>query len=303
MDWIRVGMAGNLRGYQFVDRFGRTVSGGQVDYNGQPAGYTEDPQEDINYVEAHDNETLFDVITYKAPINTTMADRVRMQNLGIDILSLGQGIPSFHAGVDMLRSKSFDRDSYNSGDWFNRLDFSYMSNNFGVGLPPEQHNRANWPLMQPLLANPSLKPQQADILQAAVHFREMLRIRKSSRLFRLRTADAIQAQLKFLNTGPEQRPGMIVMHLSTVEMERDDAPDPYIYRQIVVLLNATGQMQTFSAADLAGAGLRLHPIQETSYDPVVRTASFDQVTGTFAVPARTTAVFVEPGDGDEDEHS
>jgi pullulanase len=157
--------------------------------------------------------------------------------------------------------------------------------------------------MQPLLANPSLKPQQADILQAAVHFREMLRIRKSSRLFRLRTADAIQAQLKFLNTGPEQRPGMIVMHLSTVEMERDDAPDPYIYRQIVVLLNATGQMQTFSAADLAGAGLRLHPIQETSYDPVVRTASFDQVTGTFAVPARTTAVFVEPGDGDEDEHS
>jgi pullulanase/glycogen debranching enzyme len=203
----------------------------------------------------------------------------------------------------MLRSKSLDRDSYNSGDWFNRLDFAYMSNNFGVGLPPEQHNRANWPLMQPLLANPNLKPQRDDILQAVAHFREMLRIRKSSRLFRLRTADAIQAQLKFLNIGPEQRPGLIVMQLSAPEMDRDDAHDPHDYRQIVVLLNATGQPQTFSRADLAGTGLSLHPIQETSYDPVVRTASFDRATGTFVVPARTTAVFVEPGDGHEDEGS
>ena len=60
MDWIRVGLAGNLADYSFVDRFGNTVTGAQVDYNGQPAGYTADPQEVINYVEAHDNETLFD---------------------------------------------------------------------------------------------------------------------------------------------------------------------------------------------------------------------------------------------------
>jgi pullulanase/glycogen debranching enzyme len=26
--------------------------------------------------------------------------------------------------VDTLRSKSFDRNSYDSGDWFNRLDWS-----------------------------------------------------------------------------------------------------------------------------------------------------------------------------------
>lgn len=31
-----------------------------------------------------------------------------------------QGIPFFHAGDEMFRSKSLDRDSYNSGDWFNR---------------------------------------------------------------------------------------------------------------------------------------------------------------------------------------
>lgn len=34
-----------------------------------------------------------------------------------------QGIPFFHAGEELLRSKSLDCDSYNSGDWFNRCDF------------------------------------------------------------------------------------------------------------------------------------------------------------------------------------
>ena len=50
--------------------------------------------------------------------------------------ALGQGIPFFHAGDELLRSKSLDRNSYNSGDWFNKLDFTYQSNNWGVGLPP-----------------------------------------------------------------------------------------------------------------------------------------------------------------------
>lgn len=57
-----------------------------------------------------------------------------------------KGIPFFHAGDEILRSKSLDRDSYNSGDWFNRLDFSYKSNNWGVGLPPKGKNEHSWPL-------------------------------------------------------------------------------------------------------------------------------------------------------------
>ena len=70
----------------------------------------------------------------------------------------GQGIPFFHAGVELLRSKSLDRNSYNSGDWFNKLDFTYQSNNWGVGLPPAPDNQGQWPLMRPLLANPDLRP-------------------------------------------------------------------------------------------------------------------------------------------------
>jgi pullulanase len=118
-------MAGNLANYQFIDRNGNLVTGAQVDYNGSPAGYNLDPQEDITYISKHDNQTLFDINVYAAPQATSMEDRVRMQNVGLSTVVLGQGVPFLHAGSELLRSKSLDRDSYNSGDWFNKLDFTY----------------------------------------------------------------------------------------------------------------------------------------------------------------------------------
>ena len=33
--------------------------------NGSPAGYADQPDEVVSYVDAHDNETLFDALTYK----------------------------------------------------------------------------------------------------------------------------------------------------------------------------------------------------------------------------------------------
>src|SRR6185436_11410308 len=123
---------------------------------GQRAGYTADPQEVINYVEAHDNETLFDTIHLKAAPSTPLDERIRMQSLGMSLHGFGQGIPFYHAGVDLLRSKSLDRNSYNSGDWFNRLDFTYSTNNWGVGLPPARDNQSDWGIMAPLLGNPAL---------------------------------------------------------------------------------------------------------------------------------------------------
>ena len=100
------------------------MTGADVDYNGQPAGYAADPSEVITYVDAHDNETLFDALTYKLPEPTSMADRVRMNTLALSTTALAQGPSFWHAGADMLRSKSLDRNSYNSGDWFNRVDWT-----------------------------------------------------------------------------------------------------------------------------------------------------------------------------------
>jgi pullulanase-type alpha-1,6-glucosidase len=287
-DQIKVGLAGNLKDYMLVDRTGASVRGDQVDYNGSPAGYTLDPQEVITYIEAHDNETLFDKNQYAAPTSASIADRVRMQNLGISIVTLSQGVPFLQAGQDMLRSKSLDRNSYNSGDWFNKLDFTYRSNNWGVGLPPAGDNGSNWPIIQPLLANPALKPARSDILDAVDHFREMLRIRNSSPLFRLRSGAEIKARLSFLNTGPNQVAGLIVMQLSDTTGANIDKH----YKRIVVLFNANDQAQTFAAPGLQGLRLRLHPVQAFSADWRVRTSTFNRITGTFVVPARTTAVFV-----------
>jgi pullulanase-type alpha-1,6-glucosidase len=288
-DQIRVGMAGNLRDYTFMDANGEMVTGADVDYNGSPAGYTLDPQENIVYISAHDNETWFDAVQYKMPADASVAERVRADNVGVSIVMLSQGVPFFHAGIDMLRSKAFDRDSFNSGDWFNQLDFSYESNGWGIGLPVAGKNQDNWPIMQPLLADENIAPQQADILNAVNHFQEMLAIRRSSPLFRLETAEDVQGRVVFHNTGPDQLPGVIVM---TIADGGELADLDNNYDMIVVVVNATPDELHYQAGALAGMPLELHPVQQSSLDPVVQGSSFDSSTSTLIVPGRTTAVFV-----------
>lgn len=287
-DQVRVGLAGNLAGYRFIDRDGNEVRGDQVPYGGDSAGYTADPQEVITYISKHDNQTLYDINVYGLPVETSMADRVRVQQLGLSVVMLGQGIPFLHAGVDFLRSKSLDRDSFNSGDWFNALDFSFETNNFGVGLPVAEKNLDNWDLMAPLLANAELKPDQAAMSHSATVFREWLAIRYSSPLFRLRNATQIQERLRFHNTGPNQAPGLIVM---TLDDRVGDDLDPN-HDLVVVLFNANDEAQNFTLPELADAPMKLHPVQVVSADDRTRSSDYDRASGTFSVPGRTTAVWV-----------
>ncbi|KXK18326.1 MAG: alpha-1,6-glucosidase [Chloroflexi bacterium OLB15] len=287
-DTIRLGMAGNLADYVLVDGQGNTVTGAEVDYNGQPAGYTLDPQENIVYVSAHDNETIFDAIQLKAPLIATAEIRARMQNLANSIVMFSQGVPFFHAGDEWLRSKSLDRNSYNSGDWYNAIDWSGQSNNWGHGLPLEGDNGERWPIMQPLLANPDLAVSPEDIAFSQSIFMEWLQIRQSSPLFRLRTGEDVQQRVTFLNTGTEQIPGVIVMRISDSVGENLDEN----YSEIVVVINASPDSQTVGGEELTGLAFALHPIQANSVDSVVQDAAFDAESGMFTVPAFTTAVFV-----------
>jgi pullulanase len=287
-DHLRIGLAGNLRDFKFVNAQGREVTGRQVLYNGQPTGYTRDPQENIVYTSKHDNETIFDLIQYKAPLSTGMADRVRMNTLALSLVMFAQGVPFFHAGDDMLRSKSLDRDSYNSGDWFNAIDWTFETTNWGKGLPVADKNKDMWDVMRPLLANPDLKPTPEDMRAAHERFKELLQIRRSSPLFRLRTAEDVQARLAFHNTGPEQVPGLIVMSLSDTVGEDLD-PN---HSLIVVLFNNAPETRTFTVDALKGMALTLHPVQANGGDDLVKTATFDAATGTFTVPRISVAVFV-----------
>ncbi|MPY10168.1 pullulanase-type alpha-1,6-glucosidase [Arthrobacter bussei] len=285
-DQIRVGLTGNLRDYRFTDRLGNEVTGAGVDYNGSPAGYTADPQEAITYVEAHDNETLFDALAFKLPTDTAMADRIRMQTLALSTTALGQGISFWHAGGESLRSKSLDRNSYDSGDWFNVLDHTGTDNGFGRGLPPRADNEDKYAFMQPLLADPALKPTAADIEAARLQAQELLAIRQGSPLFSLGTADLVQQKLSFPGSGADQTPGVIVMHL-------DDTVGPDVdsgRKGIVVVFNASDDATVQQVPAAAGTGFALHAVQAEGSDDVVRgaTAAAD---GTFTVPARTVAVF------------
>ncbi len=289
-DWVRIGLAGNLADYEFVNGAGNQITGAEIDYNGNPAGYTADPQENIIYVSKHDNQTLYDNHAYRLPVDTSMADRIRMQNLGLSTVMFSQGVPFFHAGSDILRSKSLDRDSFNSGDWFNAIDWTYEDTNWGHGLPVASKNRDNWAIMQPLLANPALDPAREDAVLMNQLFRELLQIRQSSPLFRLQTAEQVQDMLLFHNTGPDQIPGLIVMSIGEVAMENVDPS----YDMMVVLFNAGNEAIVFTDESFSNMVLELHPVQQNSADPVVQTASFDAETNTFSVPARTTAVFVLP---------
>ena len=282
--WIRLGMAGNLAEFPIQRANGDIVPGRLLLYNGAGAGYTLDPQENIVYTSAHDNETLWDAVAVKSPASASLEQRVRMNDLALSVVTFSQGVPFFHAGDDILRSKSLDRNSYNSGDWFNRIDWTYASNNFGVGLPVEGRDRAD--IYRPLLANPALKPGKTEINTSAAIFRELLQIRKSSPLFRLQTAAQVGNSLSFLNTGPDQTPGLIVMRLQDV-----DQLDP-VYDGIVVLINAHPEAVRFGAKEFVGTKYSLHPVQQNSADTIVRDAAFNEQKGEFSVPAYTAAVFV-----------
>jgi pullulanase-type alpha-1,6-glucosidase len=286
-DVVRVALSGTLRDYRFTDRFGHVSTGAQIDYFGQQAGFTANPAESINYVEAHDNQTLFDINAYKLPQSTTLSDRVRVQNLGNAITMLSQGVPFFEAGQEILRSRSMDSNGYNSGDWFNRLDYGYASNNFGVGLPPAGSNQGNWGVMAPILTNPLIRPDTRAILAAKAGFEELLQIRQDSTLFRLRTGQDVIDRLKFYNVGPDQAPGLIAMSI-------DGANYPGArYKAVAVLFNVDKVAKTIAIPELKGRKLQLHRIQRNGSDEVVKASSYDGASGSFSIPARTTAVFVQ----------
>ncbi|MFE4614905.1 pullulanase-type alpha-1,6-glucosidase [Streptomyces sp. NPDC056747] len=275
-DLIKVGLTGNLADYTFTDTSGRTVKGSQVDYNGAPAGYAAAPGDALAYVDAHDNESLYDALAFKLPAGTPATDRARMQVLAMATATLSQGPALSQAGSDLLRSKSLDRNSYDSGDWFNAIHWDCRDGNgFGRGLPPAPDNKAKWSYGKPLLVNPALTAGCTQIDGASAAYRDLQEIRTTEPAFSLATADRVQSALSFPLSGREETPGVITMRLG----------------DLVVVLNATPQEQKQQVADAAGKGYVLHPVQATGSDNVVKSSSYEAGSGTFTVPARTVAVF------------
>lgn len=97
----------NLLGANHIDKMlGNYVSAAQV----------------VQYVEAHDNLTLYDKLLASKPDDTDDI-REKRHNLATSMVLLSQGMPFIHAGQEILRTKNGDHNSYISPDSVNEFDY------------------------------------------------------------------------------------------------------------------------------------------------------------------------------------
>ena len=130
-------------------------------------GETE-PGQSVSYVEAHDNLTLADKLRASVP-DAGDAEVARMSRLASSIVLLSQGMPFLHAGQEFLRTKHGDDNSYRSGDDVNALRWE---------------QRAAW----------------FDLVE---YVRGLIALRRAHPAFRMRTADDVRRNLRFLDGPPD----------------------------------------------------------------------------------------------------
>ena len=97
------------------------IKGGQ----GAGVGWTVPNSLVINYLSAHDNNTLWDKLLLSNPDNSD-DERNRMNNLGAAINLISKGTPFWQAGEEMLRTKDGDENSYKSSDAINNINWSVL---------------------------------------------------------------------------------------------------------------------------------------------------------------------------------
>jgi pullulanase-type alpha-1,6-glucosidase len=287
-DQLRIGLTGNLANYPLLTANDETKLGKEIPYGDQPTGYALTPADTINYVSKHDNQSLWDNNQYRIAYHLDTHQRVRMQLQSLSFALFAQGIPFIHMGSELLRSKGFLRDSYDYGDWFNKVDFSKQSNNYNIGLPPAEKDQQNWQIISEVIATNAGKDivSSTDIEYSSSVFIDWVKIRMSSPLFRLTTADEIINQVKFNNTGSQQNRGLIAMSIDG-SMHKGKIDNDY--RQLMIIFNTTDKNQLVPYPN--AETFNLHPVQQQSVDQQVK-MSMANIDG-FTVPPLTTAVFVQ----------
>lgn len=159
------------RGDGLEDGVKRGVVGG-IRFGGPIGQFADEPVQNVNYVECHDNHTLWDKLTLSAG-REPKEQRRRMHRLASAIVLTSQGIPFIHAGQEFMRSKGGVENSYKSPIEVNWLDWNRCADH------------------------------QNDVLYVA----SLIKLRKSHPAFRLRTAREIREHLYF-----EQAPAHTVAY-------------------------------------------------------------------------------------------
>ncbi|WP_175639934.1 type I pullulanase [Metabacillus schmidteae] len=84
------------------------------------------PDQSINYVESHDNHTMWDRFSLYSESESKEIKQAR-HRLATSIVLLSQGVPFLHAGQEFFRTKKGVENSYNSPDHINCLNWNERS--------------------------------------------------------------------------------------------------------------------------------------------------------------------------------
>ena len=93
--------------------------------NAMSQGWSVTDSRVVNYMSAHDNNTLWDKLELSNGSDTVEA-RLAMNRLGATIIAASKGMVFFQAGEEMLRTKDGDENSYKSSDAINNIDWSVL---------------------------------------------------------------------------------------------------------------------------------------------------------------------------------
>ncbi|MFU0468744.1 type I pullulanase [Gardnerella vaginalis] len=92
-------------------------------WNGNAETHFADAGQVVQYVEAHDNLSLYDKLKFSVP-NDTEDVRMKRVKLANSMILLSHGMPFIQLGQEFLRSKNGEGNSYNRGDVVNSLDWN-----------------------------------------------------------------------------------------------------------------------------------------------------------------------------------
>lgn len=170
---------------------------------------TSNPNESINYADAHDNYTLWDQVEKSQspylsqgefrkniPIYPLDNHFVRQDLLALSILFTAQGIPFIQCGSEFLRTKQGDHNSYKSCDEINSIKWND-------------------------------KNKFIDIFN---YTKGLINIRKNLPYFNIESSDVIKNKVKFIFANNNENSGVIISHIDLSEYDKGEA---------VVIYNAT----------------------------------------------------------------
>lgn len=102
---------------------GEISAAGNVMRGSVPEHRYDSPLKALNYVECHDNHTLWDKISAACAYESE-EDRKKRQVIATAMVLLAQGIPFMHAGQEFARTKYGLDNTYNRSDYYNKIDYT-----------------------------------------------------------------------------------------------------------------------------------------------------------------------------------